>query len=323
MTNKQIFLVMLAITLAFGLTFMGCDKDSEEDEASFIGEWSGNYTLSGEDEAKVAVITFTATTWTLTAVELGINQSGTYEKSILNSATLKSKDGYIVGTATIIPITGTLTLSIIQGIASGKGSFNSGKRNTGEFKGTWTGTFEPTEGEEKDATIEFTDATWILKTGATKIDEGTYTQINSYSANLMQGVKPIGNVTIIPIAGTLSLRFLPTSDTKGTGNFNCGTQQGDSFKGTWTGTYKPSGGNDIPGATFAFSGNSWTLSYGTTTQTGTYEETSLLPTTATASLKTGSQGITVGTASVLLLVNKLTVTIMQGNASGSGSFNRP
>jgi hypothetical protein len=317
MKNKNIMLLMLAITLVFGLTLMGCDEDNPlgGGDTSFEGDWSGNFTPSGEAET-TAIITFTSTTWTFKAAGAGINKTGTYEK-ILAVATLKDSQGYTLGTATIIPLTETLTLNILQGNASGSGSFMSGRNNSGEFDGTWTGTFTPTGSDAiEGATIKFEDATWTLIAGSTFT--GTYKQLTSETATLMQGVTPVGSVAIAPLLGNLEVIIL-TSDAKGTGNFKGGTE--DSFKGQWTGTYKPSEGEEISGATINFTETTWTLTATGINRTGPYQETSLLPSTATATLK-DNQGYTVGTASVVYLVNKLKVDIIQGTASGSGSFTR-
>jgi hypothetical protein len=326
MANKNILLGMLTITLVFGLTFMGCDiikGDEEGDNSykeSFKGTWFGTFTPSGGEE-KGATITFSDTRWTLTAA--GINQSGPYEKSSIPNTVNLIQSSIPIGAATVVPILGTLSVNFILGEYNGSsGRFNSSRDNTGEFNGTWTGTFTPTgSGAIEGATIKFEDATWNLIAGGSINISGTYSQqIDSNIANLMQGGIPVGAATIVPLAGTLALTFLPTADTKGTGSFNSGTHQGDSFVGTWTGTYKLSGGEDKD-ATIVFTENRWTLTATGISETGTYEKTSLLPNTATANL-IQSGGITIGTVTLLPVVRTLTVNILLGSAIGSGSFER-
>jgi hypothetical protein len=233
MTNKNILLVMLAITLVFGLTFMGCDEikdviNPEGDGNPFKGDWSGTFTPKVEgvegDEIE-ATITFTDTRWTLTAQ--GINQSGPYSDSIIpsigSSKTVDlEKDGITIATATYASLLNvkSLTVKFILGAYSGSsGSFKSGGINTSDsFIGTWNGNYTPSEGDETTATITFTESSWTLKVGTTTTS-GTYEKSSiGYTATLKVSGVSAGTAVLNPITGKLSVNIL-LSNSSGSGSF--------------------------------------------------------------------------------------------------------
>jgi hypothetical protein len=207
MANKNILLVMLAITLVFGLTFIGCDViDSVKGgDESFVGTWSGTFKPTGEEEIEATII-FTATKWTLTAV--GYNQSGPYEKSsIPNTVALKIQGlPTPIGTASVTPIAETLTIII----PTGSGSFKSGESNTGDsFVGLWTGNYKELGEQEVPATITFTDNTWSLKYGSETIN-GSYTKSSiGYTATLTVLDITFGTAVLNPITKTLTVTVGP------------------------------------------------------------------------------------------------------------------
>jgi hypothetical protein len=223
MANKNILLLMLAITLAFGLTLIGCGEDTDDNsyKDSFKGEWTGTFTPNG-GEALEATIVFTDSKWTLTAE--GISQSGTYSKASLppNSVNLKIS-GITIGSATAASVIGIgalqVTFSPLADIY-GSGTFSKIESNIqGDFVGAWTGNFTTSGGDEITATITFTDSTWTL--GPTTISaSGTYEKSSSYSASLKaQGGILIGTAILNPANGTLKVTILPIADHSGSGTF--------------------------------------------------------------------------------------------------------
>jgi hypothetical protein len=221
MANNKILLGILAITLVFGLTFMGCDEikdvlNPEGDGNPFIGEWSGTFIpkVSGVEGDEIdATITFTDTKWTLTAGETGPSQiklSGTYSDSIIPSiggsktVDLNSQDGIIIASATYTSILTVKTIKvnfILSTYNGSSGSFKSGGSNTDSFVGKWSGTYD----NDPSATITFTDTTWSLKHGTTT-QSGQYTKSSiGYTATLTISEITFGTAALNPITGTLTI----------------------------------------------------------------------------------------------------------------------
>jgi hypothetical protein len=220
MKNKQTLLVMLAITLAFGLALIGCGEDNplNQDDNPFKGDWSGTFTpkVNGEEGDEIeAIITFTDTRWTLTAGEAGPNQiklSGTYSDSIVPSigssktVDLNNSDGIPIATATYASLLNVKTVTVnftIFGTYSGSsGSFKSGSNiQDDSFVGKWTGEYD----DDTSATITFTDTTWTLKHGATT-QNGQYSKSSiGYTATLTISEITFGTATLNPITGTLTI----------------------------------------------------------------------------------------------------------------------
>jgi hypothetical protein len=214
MTNKKILLGILAITLVFGLTLIGCDGDNPigGDDNPFIGEWSGTFTpkVSGVEGDEIdATITFTDTRWTLSAGD--INLSGTYSDSIIPSigssktVDLNSQDGITIATATYTSILNVKTIKvnfILSTYSGSSGSFKSGSNiQDDSFVGKWTGEYD----DDPSATITFTDTTWTLKYGTTT-QNGQYTKSSiGYTATLTISGVTFGTAALNPITGTLTI----------------------------------------------------------------------------------------------------------------------
>jgi hypothetical protein len=221
MTNRKILLGMLVIGLVFGFMVIGCGDDSSDDENSFKGSWSGTFTpkVSGVEGDEIdATISLTDTTWALNAGNIRLN--GTYTKSTTYSATLTIQS-IPIGLAVVNPIAlnSTLTVTIYAGAHPGSGSFKSGASNiqSDSFKGTWTGTFTPSAGNETSATITFTDDTWTL--GPVGIAQnGTYTKTTiGYTATLLVQGLTVGTAVLNPISGNLTVKIVASPT--GSGSF--------------------------------------------------------------------------------------------------------
>jgi opacity protein-like surface antigen len=187
------------------------------------------------------------------------------------------------------------------------------------FKGEWNGTFD---GES--ATISFTDSTWTLTYGDVTPLTGRYTPgIKKVNLKAKEGSGILGISTYSKVG--ISVTIYKDDDTEITGIFTrIKTALTEPFKGNWSGTYKPTGGTEVE-ATFTFTDDVWTLSFGTgggaKTATGKYTKSAI---GLTATLKVST--FTVGSA-VLTNPNptsrKLRVDIIQSNVdgtNGSGTF---
>jgi len=186
MTNKKILLVMLAITLVFGMTVIGCDGENpifnNDDENPYVGDWTaGTFKLKQTGDTSAveveAKITFTDTTWTLTAEstpETIIN--GTYTIDTLGGATLVM-EGYEVGYC-VKPFGGiTIVTFSIGKYKDSSGSFTRVKEDP--FTNIWSGTLKKGS-TNVNATITFTDDLgWTLVIDSTPAEttiNGTYTK---------------------------------------------------------------------------------------------------------------------------------------------------
>jgi hypothetical protein len=123
------------------LTVVGCDNGSTGSKSSFVGEWSGTATLSGQSAP--ATLSVTASGWTFAVPQAGINESGTYTTSGA-VATLKS-DGITVGKATISgsSMTVTLTAGSFAGGTAALTKISSGGSEGGGVAAEWQGTYQP------------------------------------------------------------------------------------------------------------------------------------------------------------------------------------
>jgi len=193
MTNKKFLLGMLAIALVFGMTFIGCDDGTTEEGNPFIGEFSGTFKLKNATEDVEATMTFTDTTWTLTAG--ATNQEGTYTRGKLSSATLFiNTDEGNVNSATCLLAIDALTLNFNSNIDKYSGSSGTFKRikdpPKGILVGTWNGTLSKGPDTKSDVTITFTDTDtkWSLTIGTTPPStptlSGIYTKSTVLSATL-------------------------------------------------------------------------------------------------------------------------------------------
>jgi hypothetical protein len=221
MDNKRFWLGMLVIALVFGMTVLGCDDDSTNDKSnSYKGDWSGTFTKDGtEVEAK---ITFTDTTWTLTAGTININ--GTYTKNAIQATLSTVVDGasYPVATGTILLT--TLTVTFNAGTHNGSsGSFTRVKdAPTDTFKGTWNGSLSKS-GTTENATIVFADTDWTLTVGS-ETSTGTYTKsIIGYTATLTaqtaEGQFTVGTCIVNPVKKELTVNISGGSQIGKTGKF--------------------------------------------------------------------------------------------------------
>jgi hypothetical protein len=218
---------------------------------------------------------------------------------------------------------GMLAIGLVFGLALiGCDGDNPIGGDDNPFEGDWKGNFTPKEdgedGEEIEATISFTDTTWILLAGDITLN-GTYTQSSTYTASLIKQGVTIGTAIVNPVGltSTLTLTILG-SDHPGSGSFESDKSNipSDSFDGTWFGTYTPSGSSEISNATITFTDTTWKLAPSAIAQNGTY--TSSIQYTATLKV----QGLTIGSAVISPLDQNLTVTILLGTSSGKGTFTR-
>jgi hypothetical protein len=219
MTNKKILLGILAITLVFGMTFIGCDEDSEGNP--YIGEWSGTFTpkkngVTGQEAG--AKIIFTDTTWTLewtSTSETPVTLNGTYTKGAIN-ANLAIGDYNNTASASII--LNKLKLTFSNGEYNGSsGDFTRVKdAPTDAFIGSWSGTFTPNGKDATTATITFTATEWTFVAGDIN-ENGTYTKAYGYTATLKQTTYDIGTALVNPLNGSLTVTFT-TGTPKGSGS---------------------------------------------------------------------------------------------------------
>jgi hypothetical protein len=86
MKNKKILLGMLVIALAFGMTVIGCEDETDV----FLGSWNGRYQEKKGDTSTEsdATIVFADSAWTLTYKD-GKEIKGTYTAPRAMSTTLK------------------------------------------------------------------------------------------------------------------------------------------------------------------------------------------------------------------------------------------
>jgi hypothetical protein len=200
MANKNILLVMLAITLLFGLTLTGCDKDPDaEYDKNFKGVWSGTFTPKDGEEIE-ATIEFKDTTWILKAGTT-INYNGTYDQSSNYTATLKMLS-LPFGIADFNPLNNTLTVRITTVLETGTGSFTGNQSNP--FNGTWNGTYKEVGEDEVAATITFTDNTWTMRAGTTN-NSGDYTRSDiGFTATFTSQGIPFGTAICNPVTGNIT-----------------------------------------------------------------------------------------------------------------------
>jgi hypothetical protein len=191
----------------------------------------------------------------------------------------------------------------------------SAPSDSNPYIGDWSGTFKPSGGQEVEATISFTDTAWTLTAG-------TLTLNGSYTRGTIQATLSLGNYTVASASALLTkltVTFNNGEYNGSSGSFTTTTAKlnTDPFKGAWSGTFKPSGGQEVK-ATITFTDTAWTLTAGTISLNGTYTKSKI---GYTATLTQAQYNI--GTGLVNPISEALTLTITNGTNSGSsGSFTR-
>jgi hypothetical protein len=219
MKNKKILLGMLAIVLTFGMTFIGCGGEGDDNNL-YIGEWSGTFTWKDGQEED-ATITFTEDTWILATGTKTLN--GTYTRDNLKRAAMKvDGDGFRAAYGSILV---KLTVAFDNGdnYVGSSGTFTKNiTLNIDPFVGSWSGTFKPTGGSDTTATITFNEnGGWTLAAGAINIT-GTYTKSKiGLTATLQKDSYAIGTGIIVnPIDKKLRVDIINnTGNNNGSGNF--------------------------------------------------------------------------------------------------------
>jgi hypothetical protein len=222
MANKKILLGMLVIALVFGMTVIGCDDNSSEDGNSYKGEWNGTFTPKDGDVAE-ATITFSDDTWTLTART--INLTGTYTIGTFQATLSVDSSAGSVPVATASIVLSNLQVAFNAGTHNGStGSFTRVRPPSDSFKGSWNGSFTPTDGTAIDnATVAFTDDAWTLTAGAISLN-GSYVKTGLGLAVDLNVAVPefgtfkIGSGVLNPVTGNLTVT-ITGSDHKGRGSF--------------------------------------------------------------------------------------------------------
>jgi hypothetical protein len=193
MANKKFVPGMLVIALIFGMMVVGCNENPGE-ENSYKGDWTGTFKPKDGEEAE-ATISFTDDTWELKAGDITL--SGTYTEGLLGTTELfveSSAGPFKVATGVIA--LNNLTITFTAGAYGGaKGSFTRVKVSSDSFKGTWTGTYTPTLGTARSATIKFDDDTWELTAGAIALN-GSYTKSTLGLTASLKTTTDIGDVGI-------------------------------------------------------------------------------------------------------------------------------
>jgi len=202
MKNTIKVLGIIVLVAIIGFSMAACDDGSKDDNNQsnnnqgnnnqgnnnqssnpFVGNWSGTANFSGQSAP--ATINVTATGWTFSCPNAGMNETGTYTRSG-NSATL-IQSGATFGNATISGNTLTVMITQYQ-YAGGTGTFTQGNINTNPntpnqgsnpFVGTWRAS-EREDGVTYNYTITATDTTFTcIGTGGGEtwiIMSGTYTR---------------------------------------------------------------------------------------------------------------------------------------------------
>jgi hypothetical protein len=197
------------------------------------------------------------------------------------------------------------------------------------FKGSWSGSYTETGEPSAEAKVTFTETAWTLTVGenSTELNKGSYTwKKTGVGSGATLKVKLEGQ-TVTAGTATLSagiLGFSITTGFTGAGSGSFKRVKGDPLAGTWSGDYKLTGESTSKTATITFTPSAsdetkgtWNISCDGKTQNGTYTKSSL---GLSATLYFTSQNLNCGSVIINPATGEITVTIVQGDASGTGTF---